>query len=135
MGAIVTLDLPDDSPALDLPWIITFGPASDDSDEVWEPIVCGPYSRTHALAVANAVVIDEDLLAVVEPLQPHTEIDEIKAEIAQAREAGTYFDDPGDVHDEADEYEHDHLYPEPEALPTAAELKAGFAKIAAQLSA
>lgn len=135
MGAIVTLDVPDDSPVLDLPWIITFGPASDDSDEVWEPIVCGPYSREHALAVANAVVVDEELLAVVEPLQPHTDINEIKADIARAREAADYFDDPADIHDEVGEDEHDHLYPEPTAVPTPAELKAGFAKIAAQLSA
>jgi hypothetical protein len=35
VGALVTLDLPDDSPVLALPWIITFQPMSD--DEEWEP--------------------------------------------------------------------------------------------------
>src|SRR5262245_33328994 len=30
VGALVTLELPDDSPALSLPWIITFGPLGDD---------------------------------------------------------------------------------------------------------
>jgi len=47
VGALVTLDLPDDSPVLALPWIITFGPL-EDGDE-WEPVVCGPYERAHAL--------------------------------------------------------------------------------------
>ncbi|GIG57341.1 hypothetical protein Lfu02_17130 [Longispora fulva] len=147
MGAIVTLDLPDDSPAYDLPWIITFGPASDDEDEVWEPVVCGPYSREHALAVANAVVTDEELLAVVEPLQPHTEIDGIKAEIAKARELAASYDDEDFAEDDHEGHDHEghdhdhdhdddhHVLPEPSALPTAAELKAGFTAIAARLSA
>ncbi len=142
MGAIVTLDLPEDSPAFDLPWIITFGPASDDADEVWEPIVCGPYSRSHAFAVANAVVIEEDLLAVVEPLQPHVEVEAIKAEITRSREAAAeFFDEDEDLPDDGDDHEHaghdheGHMYPEPSAVPTPSELRAGFAKIAEKLSA
>ena len=51
VGTLVTLDLPDDSPVLALPWIITFGPADEDADN-WEPVVCGPYERAHALAEA-----------------------------------------------------------------------------------
>ena len=44
-----------------LPWIITFGPL-DDADE-WEPVVCGPYEHAHALALAEEVVADEELMA------------------------------------------------------------------------
>src|SRR5262245_7340005 len=83
MGAIVTLELPEDSPVLSLPWIITFGPIED--DEEWEPVVCGPYERAHALGLAETVVADEDLMAVVEPLMPHTTVDDIRSEIAAAR--------------------------------------------------
>src|SRR5215469_3332147 len=83
VGALVTLDLPEDSPALTLPWIITFGPI-DDSDE-WEPVVCGPYERAHAMALAETVVADEELMAVVEPVLPHASVDEIRAEIETAK--------------------------------------------------
>lgn len=71
-----------------MPWIITFEPLHD--DESWEPVVCGPYERAHALSLAETVVADEDLLAVVEPVYPHASVDEIHAaineSIAAARE-------------------------------------------------
>ena len=85
VGALMTLDLPDDSPILGLPWIITFGPLGD-LDE-WEPVVCGPYERPHALALAEAVVAEEQLMAVVEPLLPALSADEIRGEIAAAQVA------------------------------------------------
>ena len=75
VGALVTLDLPDDSPIRGLPWIITFGPLGAEDD--WEPVVCGPYERPHALALAEAVVADEQLMAVVEPLVPALTPEEI----------------------------------------------------------
>ena len=53
VGALVTLDLPADAPAMSMPWIITFGPLSDDDD--WEPVVVGPYERPHALALAEEI--------------------------------------------------------------------------------
>ncbi|PZF86889.1 hypothetical protein, partial [Micromonospora endophytica] len=83
MGALVTLDLPSDSPMLDLPWVITFGPL-DDADD-WEPVVCGPYERAHALALAEAVVADEQLMAVVEPLVPAVSVEQIRGEIVAAQ--------------------------------------------------
>jgi hypothetical protein len=146
VGTLVTLDLPDDSPALTLPWIITFGPLTE--DEEWEPVVCGPYEQTHALALAEAVVADEDLMAVVEPLQPSVTVDQIKGEIAAARltaaEAeddeteddgaeddgtGEGTDEGGDEHD----HEHDELV-EPREPPSPDEIRAGFARIAAKLT-
>jgi hypothetical protein len=83
VGALVTLELPADSPALSLPWIITIGPFSD--DEEWEPVVCGPYERAHALALAEEIVADEELMAVVEPVVPHVSVAAIRDEIATAR--------------------------------------------------
>ena len=101
MGALVTLDLADDSPVLSLPWIITFGPL-DDNDE-WEPVVCGPYERAHALALAETVVADEELMAVVEPVLPHASVDEIRDEIAAAKLAAEDEDEYEDEDSEDDE--------------------------------
>ena len=153
MGALVTLDLPDDSPVLALPWIITFGPL-DDSDE-WEPVVCGPYERAHALSLAETVVADEELMAVVEPVLPHASVEEIRSEIeiakssaAEADEEDEYefddeaSDDEGDEDDEDDidveleDYTEEHEYEEvePTPPPSPEEVRAGFARIAARLT-
>jgi ABC-type Zn2+ transport system substrate-binding protein/surface adhesin len=171
VGALVTLDLADDSPVLSLPWIITFGPL-DDSDE-WEPVVCGPYERAHALALAETVVADEELMAVVEPVLPHASVDEIRAEIENAKNAAESDEDVDFLDDDEededmevavdDEFDadhdhshdgHDHSHDghdhshfddddeyedlpevEPTAPPSPEEVKAGFARIAARLSA
>jgi hypothetical protein len=99
------LDLPDDSPALSLPWIITFAP-EEDGEEFWEPVVCGPYERAHALALAEAVVADEELTAVVEPLQPAVTVDQIRGEIAASRLTAEEAED-AETEDEH-VHEHDH---------------------------
>ncbi|MDG4793394.1 hypothetical protein [Micromonospora sp. WMMD1082] len=143
MGALVTLDLPDDSPMLDLPWIITFGPLSD-ADE-WEPVVCGPYERAHALALAEAVVAEERLMAVVEPVVPAVSVEQIRGEIAAAQLAAQdevarvdQADLYGDYEDTIDEEEleaaeHDRETG-PLPAPDVAEVRAGFARIAARLT-
>lgn len=143
VGALVTLDLPEDSPMLGLPWIITFGPLGD-ADE-WEPVVCGPYERPHALALAEAVVAEEQLMAVVEPLLPAVSAEEIRGEIAAAQiaaeeetakieEADLYgdFEDTIDEELEAAAAEDDRT--QPLAPPSEAELRAGFGRIAAKLT-
>jgi hypothetical protein len=137
----VTLDLPADAPALTLPWIITFGPMDD--NEEWEPVVCGPYEREHALALAESVVADEELMAVVEPLQPHVTVDQIRGDIAAARlaaetedvetaaldaELANYEEDLS-AFNESDEEVH-----EPTPPPSVDEVRAGFARIAAKLT-
>ncbi|MFG1839070.1 hypothetical protein ACLQ29_02610 [Micromonospora sp. DT228] len=144
MGALMTLDLPADSPLLGLPWIITFGPLGD-LDE-WEPVVCGPYERPHALALAEAVVAEEQLMAVVEPLLPALSADEIRSEIAAAQvaaedearqvEGADLYGDFEDVIDEeldaaADEAGHGA----PAEPPDEAEVRAGLTRIAALLTA
>ena len=139
----MTLDLPADAPALTLPWIITFGPLEE--DEEWEPVVCGPYERAHALSLAEAVVANEDLMAVVEPLQPHVTVDQIRGDIAAARLAAETEDvETAALDAELAEYEDDldafrsHTHSsdsdsdhEP---PTVEEIRAGFARIATKLS-
>lgn len=136
MGTLVTLDLPADSPVLALPWIITFGPP-EDVEEEWEAVVCGPYSHEHAMALAESIVADDDLVALVEPLLPHVSIDDIRGEIEAARLAGSlpgpdagYAADEGLGAAEAVEDRHVELG-EP---PGADEIRAGFARIAAQLT-
>jgi hypothetical protein len=135
------LQLPDDSPVLNLPWIITFGPLGDEDE--WEPVVCGPYERQHALALAESVVADEDLIAVVEPLLPSASAEEILGEItaarmaaedeaAQAEDAEIYgdYEDLAVEEPSAETVEHEA---EPRPAPTPEELRAGFARIAALL--
>lgn len=155
VGALITLDLPADSPQLALPWIITFGPL-DDSDE-WEPVVCGPYERAHALSLAETVVADEELMAVVEPVNPHSSVEEIRVDIDLARAAVEPEDlDEGDdgedvavaVDEEYDESDDDLIDDEdddadeelefeevePTPPPSPSEVRAGFARIAARLT-
>jgi hypothetical protein len=135
----VTLHLPEDSPVLDLPWIITFGPLVEDED--WEPVVSGPYERAHALALAGAVVADDELMAVVEPLLPHVSVGEIRGEIAAARIAALGDDDSEpDEHDYvAADVEEDEDTEAAEASrrepPSPEQVRAGFARIAARLTA
>jgi hypothetical protein len=143
----VTLDLVAESPLGIMPWIITFGPLSD--EEEWEPVVCGPYERPHAMALAGSVVADEDLMAVVEPLLPHTSVDEIRAEIVAARqaeaEAAAEEDEIGDAvgdaagFDDEDLDEVDELGDEagarlaPATAPSPDEIRAGFSRISTRL--
>jgi hypothetical protein len=127
VGTLVTLHLPPDSPVANLPWIITIGALDD--DEEWEPLVCGPYERPHALALAQAVVADEDLMAVVEPLLPLADAAAIRDEVELARSGQ-------DIDTTATEVNGDEpLRTTPGRPPTEAEVRAGFARIAAKLSA
>jgi hypothetical protein len=142
MGALVTLELAEDSPVRELPWIVTFGPLGD--DEEWEPVVCGPYERPHALALAESVVADEDLMAVVEPLLPHVTVGEIQGEIAAARMASE--DDRAAAEDAADFDDYDEFgvdtstahgpddMVEASPPPPAEEVRAGMARVAARLA-
>ncbi|MGC1210260.1 MAG: hypothetical protein WA890_03190 [Micromonospora sp.] len=143
MGALVTLDLPDDSPMVGLPWIITFGPLGD-ADE-WEPVVCGPYERPHALALAEAVVADEQLMAVVEPLLPALSAEEIRSEIAAAQiaaedeaaqidAADLYGDFEDTIDEELERAAEQEPSPQPATAPTPAELHDGFVRIAKLLA-
>lgn len=136
----MTLDLPEDSPVQHLPWLITVGPMRDDDE--WEPVVCGPYERPHALALAEAVVADEDLLAVVEPLLPLLDVEAIRGEVELARSAADTepdadeFDEGVDAADESDSDDPEGGWHSARSAtpPTADEIRAGFARIAAKLT-
>ena len=137
VGTLVTLDLPAESPVADLPWVITIGSLGDEED--WEPVVCGPYERAHALALAQAVVADEELMAVVEPLLPLVDAEAIRDEIELARAATDAEPDPSDDDPESaeersaqEQWETRHV--RPGRPPTEAEIRAGFARIAARLA-
>jgi hypothetical protein len=135
VGTLVTLDLPPGSPVADLPWVITIGSLGEEED--WEPVVCGPYERAHALALAQAVVADEDLMAVVEPLLPRADAEAIRDEIELARSAAEA--EPGedadlDEDEDEDEYEYETRRVRPGRAPTEAEVRAGWARIAARLT-
>ncbi|BCJ53985.1 hypothetical protein Asp14428_54600 [Actinoplanes sp. NBRC 14428] len=131
MGTLVTLHLPPGSPVADLPWIITIG-ALDDEEE-WEPLVCGPYERPHALALAQAVVADEELMAVVEPLLPLADADAIRAEVALAKSGAGHDATTDDL--TAETFDRDEpRRTTPGRPPTRAEVRAGFARIAAKLT-
>ncbi|WP_097317850.1 hypothetical protein [Paractinoplanes atraurantiacus] len=127
MGTLVTLDLPAGSPVADLPWVITIGALGDEED--WEPVVCGPYERAHALALAQAVVADEDLMAVVEPLLPRPDAEAIRSEIALARAVAS---SPAD--DEPDQEAYETRRVRPGRPPTEAEVREGWSRIAARLT-
>jgi hypothetical protein len=129
VGAVMTLDLPPDSPVRELPWIITIGPLDD--EEGWDPVVVGPYERPHALALAQAVVADDDLMAVVEPLLPLVGVGAIEREIEQARAGVQHgIGEPDDI--EAAEPETRHVAPI--GPPGEDEIRAGIARIAATLA-
>ena len=130
VGSLVTLDLPPDSPVADLPWVITIGSLGDEED--WEPVVCGPYERAHALALAQAVVADEDLLAVVEPLLPRPDADAIRDEIELARAAAEAPAEPDDPELDDEAYETRRV--RPGRAPTEAEVREGWARIATRLT-
>ena len=127
MGTLVTLDLPVGSPVAELPWVITIGSLGDEED--WEPVVCGPYERAHALALAQAVVADEQLMAVVEPLLPRPDAEAIRDEIELARAA---VEGPAD--DDFTE-EHETRRVRPGRPPSETEVRAGWSRIAARLTA
>jgi hypothetical protein len=138
VGALVTLELADDSPLLDLPWIITFGPLG--AEDEWEPVVCGPYERPHALGLAEAVVADEELMAVVEPLVPKVSADEIRAEIDAARTAAedeAAQADDAEIYGDYEELTDEGFAPEsverpaePRLPPSPDEVRAGLTRIA-----
>ena len=140
MGALVTVNPPVGSAVLDLPWIITFGPLGDDED--WEPVLCGPYERAHALAMARAVVVEDDLMAVVEPVAPRLSVERIREDIVAARASAAGGDAAGTSAVHGDPTAQGDLTgmhmaldePLPEGVPAVEQVRSGLARIAELLS-
>lgn len=124
MGALVTVDAASDAAEDRLPWLITFGPFADEG--AWEPVVCGPYERAHAIGLASAVAADDDVVAVVEPMWPKVSPAEIRAALDEARrqaaEADAYVGDPFDA-------AADGPPPGETPPPDPAEVRAGFTRV------
>lgn len=120
MGTLVTLHLPPGSPIAEQPWVITIASLGDVED--WEPVVCGPYERDHALALARAVVADDDLMAVVEPLAALDGVDAIRREIEAARTR------------EEEDFPPQLAGDYPDVPPEPAEVRAGWRRITARLT-
>jgi len=137
VGTLMTLDLPAGSPVADLPWVITIGALGDEDD--WEPVVCGPYERAHALALAQAVVADEDLMAVVEPLLPRVDAEAIREEVELARAGAPAAAEEGDGWSSVESAEarpdEASVRVRPGRAPTEVEVRAGWARIAERLTA
>ncbi len=78
MGGVIISEPKEGSPIEDLPWVIVF----QSLDDSWDSFTCGPYERDHAIALAEAVAVEEDdVLAAVEPLLPALEPSDILSDI------------------------------------------------------
>lgn len=143
----MTFEFPEGAPQNDQPWIITFGPR--DSSEDWEPVVCGPYERAHALALAQNLLSDTDIMGVVEPLLPATTLDEIRAQIVLSmqysaasghEEDDDELDSDGELNGIAEDHAEDHADDDDDEdhsiaqEPTPDEIRAGFARISERLT-
>ncbi len=99
------------------------------------------------MALAQSLIADADLIAVVEPLLPATSLDQIRAEIAKSQELAAdmsagddddvdsdynfdaEFEDDFDEEEHDHEHEHEHVDP-----PSAADIKAAFVRISSRLT-
>ncbi|SHH03502.1 hypothetical protein [Streptoalloteichus hindustanus] len=127
MGGVIIYEPEPGSPLQDLPWIVTFR-SWDDS---WDPFVCGPYERAHAIGLAEAVAVDsEDVLADVEPLLPAMTPEDVLADIAELRAAADA--ETVSPNGESDE-EPEDLVPAETPLPAPEEVRAGMGRVLRRL--
>ncbi|GGM45513.1 hypothetical protein GCM10012275_15710 [Longimycelium tulufanense] len=128
MGGVIIYEPEPGSPLQDVPWVVTFR-SWDDS---WDPFICGPYERAHAIALAEAVAVDsEDVLADVEPLLPALAPDDVLADIAELRAAAEA--ETTGPNGELTEPEPEDLVPTETIVPTAEEVRAGMARVVHRL--
>jgi hypothetical protein len=85
MGGVIIYEPDEESEVNEFPWVVTFEPSGG---EEWDSFVCGPYERDHAVAMAEAVALDEGgVLAVVVPMLPALSADDVIATIEELRQA------------------------------------------------
>ncbi|ANZ35353.1 hypothetical protein BBK82_03880 [Lentzea guizhouensis] len=87
MGGVIIYEPEEDSEINEFPWTVTFEPSGG---EEWDSFICGPYERDHAVALAEAVALDDTeggVLAVVAPMLPALSAADVTATIEELREA------------------------------------------------
>lgn len=130
MGGVIVYEPDDESEVNEFPWAVTFEPSGGDE---WDSFICGPYERDHAVALAEAVALEENgVLAVVMPMLPALSADDVVRTIEELREAaeeeaeeeeqinGTPLEFGSDDSEEFEEQEVEFELPSPE------EIKAGM---------
>lgn len=87
MAAVIVYEPDDETDVEGLPWAVTFEASAG---EEWASFVCGPYDRDDAVKLAEEVLAaSRGVTAVVEPLLPVTEAEDVLATIAELRDEDT----------------------------------------------
>ncbi|MEU7480303.1 hypothetical protein AB0A63_30290 [Lentzea sp. NPDC042327] len=121
----------EDSEVNEFPWTVTFEPSGG---EEWDSFICGPYERDHAVALAEAVALDDTeggVLAVVAPMLPALSAADVIATIEDLREAAAEEDEAEDdtVNGTAVDFDDEELVEEEAEFaepPSPEEIRAGM---------
>ncbi|WP_186763414.1 hypothetical protein [Lentzea tibetensis] len=117
----------EESEVNEFPWVVTFEPSGG---EEWDSFVCGPYERDHAIALAEAVALDEGgVLAVVVPMLPAFSAVDVVATIEELRQAVEEEEEDDQVNGTPVDFDDDDEFEEQEVefeLPSPEEIKAGM---------
>ncbi len=87
MGGVIIYEPEEDAEVNEFPWTVSFEPSGGDE---WDSFICGPYERDHAVALAEAVALDDPeggVLAIVKPMLPALSAEDVSATIEELREA------------------------------------------------
>ncbi|KOV80110.1 hypothetical protein [Nocardia sp. NRRL S-836] len=130
MGGVIIYEPEEDSEVNEFPWTVTFEPSGGDE---WDSFICGPYERDHAVALAEAVALDDTeggVLAVVAPMLPALSAADVTATIEDLREAAAEEEEAEDdtvngtpVDFDDDDLEEEAEFAEP---PSREEIRAGM---------
>jgi hypothetical protein len=136
VGIVVSFVPDEDSPFNDLPWVVTFRPRGDEG--AWDSVVCGPYQREHAEALAEAVALDledDDIVAVAEPMLPALDPADIRDAIQHNREVAASVTDDVETDDTDEDGLDDTGEQDVEELPTPTpeEVRAGIDRVTRNL--
>lgn len=127
MGGVIIYEPDEESEVNEFPWVVTFEPSGG---EEWDSFVCGPYERDHAIALAEAVALDEGgVLAVVVPMLPAFSAVDVVATIEELRQAVEEEEEDDQVNGTPVDFDDDDEFEEQEVefeLPSPEEIKAGM---------
>ncbi|MET9231308.1 hypothetical protein [Lentzea sp. NPDC003310] len=124
----------EDSDVNEFPWTVTFEPSGGDD---WDSFICGPYERDHAVALAEAVALEDEeggVLAIVKPMLPALSSEDVAATIEELREAALEEDEADEdetVNGTPVDFDDDELVeeePEFAEAPSPEEIREGMAR-------